>query len=140
MQDLALRLCWNSGSGQAVTTDAVSENVISYGDDAPMVALKVPVVKIVIPTAFTGMASGMIIEFRVDTAAGLASGSQVVIGRTGTLTTTDLAQYEMIQIALSPKQMAASYQYAGLYFDLVSEAATAGNIIAWIGEKGESEY
>ena len=143
MQDLALRLCWNSGSGQAVTTDAVSENVISYGAAAPMVFLKRPVVIIQVVTAFTGMASGMFIEGRADTAAALTTAPEI-LGHCGNaavpLTTTDLAANAKWQMALNPKQLAASYQYFGIYFNLVSEAATAGNIIAWIDEAGESEY
>ena len=138
IQDMQTRLCWNSGTGQAVTTDAVSENVIKFGAAAGMIGMKGEVVHVLVKTAFAGMASGMNIQLRADTAASLASGSQIILAERSSVAVGDLAAGDHYQIAIPPTQLPASFQYMGLYFDLISEAATAGNIIAWIGNLGET--
>jgi len=136
MMDYENTLCRASG-GQAVTTDAPCDNPITFGAAAPFIGMKRPVVKILVSEAFTGMASGLNIQLRVDTNVNLATAPKV-INELPAKKITELTLGDMHQMVIPPVQLEASYQHIGLYFDLVSEAASAGKIIAWVEDKGES--
>ena len=130
MRDAITTLC----TAQAVTTDAVSENVIKLTADEQQPGINRPVVKILVTTAFAGMASGINIQLVDDDNASLSSPR--VLSEVSGLVTTDLAAGKMIQIPIPPRKL---QQYIGLNFDLVSEAASAGAVDAWIDEAAESE-
>ena len=138
MQDYALRLCWNAGAGQAVTVDAISEHTIALAALGAQLGLQQAVVKVMVKTAFAGMASGMNIQLRADVDATLANAPIILIERRA-LKITELAKGVIIHLPIPTVKLPATYDSLGLYFDLVSEAASAGNFIAWIGEAGESQ-
>ena len=137
MQEYITRFCWNSGTGQAVTTDAVSENTIAYAAVGPVIGMNPqPIIKILVKTAFAGMASGMNIDVRLDTAANLTT-APIVLARLPAKKIAELAAGTLIQIPWPIINPPATYDSIGLYFDLVNEAATAGNFIAWLGQGPE---
>ena len=137
MQDYALRLCWNSGTGQAITTDAVSEHTIALGAAGAQLGLKNPVVKVLVKTAFATLTEGLNIQLRADTAANMTT-APIILAERPAMKITELAAGAMIQIPIPPVKLPAAYDSLCLYFDVVSTAASAGNVIAWIGEAGES--
>ena len=138
MQDYVTRLCWNSGTGQAITTDAVSENTIALGALGAQLGLQQAVVKIRVKTAFVGMDEGVNIQLRADTAANLTT-APIVLAERPAVKITELAAGAMIQIPIPAIKLPATYDSLGLYFDIVSTQASAGNVIAWIGEASESD-
>ena len=138
MQDYALRLCWNGGTGQAITGDAVSEHTIALAALGAQLGLQQAVVKILVKTAFAGLAEGVNIQLRADTAANLTT-APIILAERPAMKITELGAGVMIQIPIPTVKLPATYDSLGLYFDMVSEAASAGNFIAWIGEAGESQ-
>jgi hypothetical protein len=124
MRDAKLVLC----SAQEVTTDAVSENVINLGADDLQPGLTDLVVHIKVTTAFAGMDSGMNIQLRSAAAAALTSSPIILISRL--FTSSQLALGKHYQMPIPPEKLD---QYLGMYFDLVSEAASAGALDIWIG-------
>jgi hypothetical protein len=82
------------------------------------------------------MASGMNLDLRADTDATMETAPIVIARRF--LDAGTLAEGALIQIPIPPVHLPSTYDSMGLFFDLVSEAATSLAIIAWVGEAGES--
>lgn len=135
--DFITRLSWNSGTGQEITTDAVSENVIEFGSSPQQIGLKDMYVEFLVKTAFAGMASGLTIELRIDLAASLAD-TPIVIASRVALAITDLTAGDRVDIPIPPIVAPSTYVYFGAFYNLVSQAATGGAIIASIKQGGES--
>lgn len=117
-----------SRTPQVITTDAVSEHVNSMPSDlARQVFIHSDnMIRITVAVAAAGMASGMRVEFRVDTEAGLASGDQLVIGNSGILLPAQLTIRSVHEFRIKPMALPAGYDFQGLFYNLVSEAASGG--------------
>ena len=133
MRDALNRLSWNSGAGQAIATQAVSENTINLGAANKQLALsgRVLGVHFFVVSTFTGMASGLRLEIVDDDNAALSSARIMASSRI--LTTTDLVAGAYFFI---PVQAGKYQQYLGAQYSPESEAAS-GNIISWFGPEPE---
>lgn len=126
-------------NAQAVTTAAVSDVVNSFGSDAARnVFMRKPyLLKVLVTTTFATLTSGIRIEFRWDTAAGLASGSQIILADSGIILPANLSQYDLYQVRISPRRLPSGYDYCGVYYNVVSEAASAGAFTTWLSDGPE---
>jgi len=134
----------HDGSGglvQAITTDAISTNVIDLTMDSTKTTIQMgvgksaPVLKVQVTVAAGGMASGIIVTLESDSAAGL-SGTNKKHLTTSTLLAADLTAGSFIFNQRLPSD--TYYRYLGLRFNLVSEAATGLTVCGWLGEESDS--
>jgi len=117
-----------STSPQVITTEAVSEHVISFPSDAirSVFIRSDHMVRIIVAVVCAGLDSGMRVEFRFDTEAGLASGDQIIAGVSRILLPEVLTARSIHQFRVDPIALPEGYDYAGLFYVPVSEAGTTG--------------
>lgn len=117
-----------SRTPQVITTDAVSEHVNSHPNDAArrLFVRSDNIIRVEVAVAAAGMASGIRFEFRIDTAAGLASGNQLVLGDSGILLPAVLLANTVHEFRIKPIKVPAGYDVSGVFYNLVSEAASGG--------------
>ncbi len=119
--------------GQTFTTTEVSDNVNEHPTDAERDQFYAgdKVIRIWPTVAFTGMASGLTVEFRFDTAASLASGSQLIIAKSRILTVAELAIItNVFWMNIPADRIPSGYDFSGLFYVPETEAASAGAISA----------
>jgi hypothetical protein len=127
-------------TAQAFTTEEVSDNVILFGSDAErneFINTKDHIIRLQVTTVFAGMASGLRVQFRIDTAASLASGSQLIVAETQIIPVADLVANARFYLRVNPRRWPDGYDYAGLWYAPVSEAASGGNISAALVDGAE---
>ena len=115
-----------SSTPQVITTDAVSEVVNQFPSSPQQIGLKDMRYEFVVGVAAAGMASGINLQIRADTAAGLASGSQLILGERPAVLPADLTVGAKFEIVIPSQLLPANYVYIGAYYDLVNEAASGG--------------
>lgn len=127
-------------NAQAITVDVVSTVVNSFGSDAArnVFMLGNKLLKILVTTTFTDLTEGIRVEFRWDTAASLASGSQIVLADTPILLPANLTAGDLYQLAISPRRLPSGYDFCGVYYNVVSTAAAAGAFTTWLADGAES--
>ena len=134
MQDKLLELC----TAQAVTSTAISENVIT-GEAASNIACGMQLYAFIrCKTAFTG-SDHVTINVEMDSAAGL-NATPSVLGCSGSISESDMAIGKQFVIAISPGWQVATDVYIGLRFTVTSSALTTGTIDAWITPDLETAY
>lgn len=108
--------------------DVVSERVNSMpSDKARQVFIHSDnMVRIIVAVAPTGMATGLRVEFRVDTAAGLASGNELVIGDSGILLPAELTIRSVHEFRIKPMALPEGYDFQGLFYNFLNESAGGG--------------
>jgi len=125
---------------EACTTSAQLTNILDLiGAAAPTTirigeGKKAPYLKIKVTTAFAGAASGVEFKLFTHTAVDVSAGKE--IWATGTLAVAQLALGTVIQIALPPGKYS---RYLGIDYVAISEAATGGEIVAWLDENAEPD-
>ena len=141
---LDIRNCFtHDGSGglaQALTTDAISTNVLDLGSASKTtiqmgVGKKASILKILVTVVPGALDSGAVFTLETASNAALSAGV-IVLLTTTTLAVADLAAGVFIFNQAIP---AGIYnRYLGIRFNAVSEAATGMKIIAWLDEEAES--
>uniref|UniRef100_A0A6M3KSX1 Uncharacterized protein n=1 Tax=viral metagenome TaxID=1070528 RepID=A0A6M3KSX1_9ZZZZ len=126
-------------NAQDITVDVVSDIVLSFGSDA---ARNVffrgdRLLKIKVTTTFATLTEGIRVEFRFDTEAGLASGSEIVIADSGILLPANLTEKDLYQVMISPRSLPSGYDFCGVFYNVVSTAATAGAFTTWLADGPE---
>ena len=125
-----------NGTPQTLTGDAVSEDVNEFDHGPGMIGLKGMILECRVGTAFTGMASGAALELRVATAADLTTNAVIIAAITG-LTAALLSAGAVHVIGIPAYLRAVNVDFIGLYWNVVSESATAGTLFAGIKQGGE---
>lgn len=118
-------------TAQEFTTTEVGDNVNEHPNDAERNTFvhSEHLLKFQVVTAFTGMASGLRIEYRFDTDATLASGAQLVIASTAVIPVADMVAGARFYLRIPPTRVPSGYDFSGVFYVPVSEAASAGSII-----------
>ena len=129
-------------NGQVITTDVVSDLVNTFGSDAARnVFFNEPhLIKAMVTVIAAGGTQGLRIEYRVDTAAGLAT-APIVIGDSGILLP---AQLEVVgrlhQFRLRPIKLPAGYDFHGIYYNVVDTAFSGGFALrTWLADEGPED-
>ena len=124
---------------QGITTDVVSDFVNSFPtDEARNVFFGRPnLIKARVTEAFTDLDEGLRIEFRFDTQADLNSGNQIVIGDSGILLPAVLLLNKLIQFRLQARKLPAGYDFCGIYYNVVTTAATLGEFTTYLSDGPE---
>ncbi|MEE9365888.1 MAG: hypothetical protein V3W44_04290 [Dehalococcoidales bacterium] len=120
-------------NGQTFTTTEVSDNVNQHPTDAERDQFYAgdKLIKIWPTVAFTGIDSGLTVEFRFDTAASLASGSQLVIAKSRIFTQAELGIITNVWfLAIPANRLPSGYDWSGVFYVPENQAATAGAISA----------
>jgi hypothetical protein len=117
-----------SRTPQVITTDAVSEHVNEAPNDTArgIFIHSNNIIRVQVAVAAAGMASGIRFEYRFDTEAGLASGSQIVVADSGIILPAALTLGVVIEFRCRPMYIASGYDFQGGFYNLVSEAASGG--------------
>ena len=127
-------------NAQVITTDAVSSVVNSFGSDAKreIFVRKPHLIKVMVAVLAAGGAEGIRAEFRVDTEAGLASGSAIVIGDSGIILPAQLEVVGVLhQFRTRPIALVAGYDFWGLYYNVVTSAFSGGfALTSWLADEG----
>lgn len=123
-----------TSSGQALTTQLVSENDINLAAASKQIGLggRQLYVHILVTVAAGGMASGARFEM-VDDTVTIATGTCRVILATNLLAVGDLTAGAHIVFPIPPGVL---QQYFGWMFTPVSEAATGLTVVSWIDDVG----
>jgi len=129
IKDFITAFSGQDGTPQTITTDAVSEDIIQFASSPQQIGLKGMLVEFVVGTAWSGADSGCSFELRADTAASLASGSQVLCGTSGIVPVADLTAGARIEVHVRPRLLASTFVYFGAFYNLASEAASGGSTI-----------
>lgn len=113
---------------QVITTDAVSEFVNSWPNDAARNVFmhSEHLIRIQVAVAAAGMAEGITFEYRFDTQADLNSGSQIVCGSTGLVLPANLSVGDVYYIAIAPRKLPSGYDFSGVYYNLHTNPASGG--------------
>ena len=127
-------------NAQVITSDAVSDVVNSFGSDkARDVFMREPhLIKVLVAVVAAGGAEGIRVEFRFDTEAGLASGSQIVVGDSGNLLPAQLETVGVMhQFRLRPIKLAEGYDFCGIYYNVTTNVFTTGfALTTWLADEG----
>lgn len=117
-----------SHTPQVITTDAVSERVVQWPNDAArdVFVHSENTILIRVRVAAAGMASGIRFQYRFDTQADLASGSEIIVAETPIYLPAALTLNKTLELKLPHIKLASGYDFSGMYYDLVSEAASGG--------------
>jgi len=125
---------------QVVTVDAVSDIVNSFGSDAArnLFIGKPYLIKVLVAVIAAGGTEGIRVEFRIDTAAGLASGSQIVLGDSGIILPAQLETVGVLhQFRTRPIAVPSGYDFWGIYYNVVSTAFSGGfALTTWLADEG----
>lgn len=128
---------------QVITTDVVSTIVNSFGSDkARNVFMRKPyLVKVLVAVVAAGGDEGIRVTFRFDTAASLASGSEIVIGDSGILLPAQLETIGVThQFRTRPIKLAAGYDYCGIFYNVVTSAFSGGfALTTWLADEGPED-
>jgi len=127
-----------TGTVQTITTTVVSDFVVLFSSSPQQIGLKGMYYEVLAVTAATGMASGLTIQIRADTAASLASGSQMLLASVEAVTAAELAAGSVITIPLPSIVLPSTYLYMGLWYLPVSEAVGGLTVISSLKQGGES--
>ena len=111
-----------------VAGDVVSEHVNPLpSDKARQVFIHSDnMIRITVAVIPTGMATGLRVEFRVDTEAGLASGNELVLGDSGILLPGQLTLNSVHEFRIKPMALPEGYDFQGLFYNFLNEAAGGG--------------
>lgn len=125
-------------NAQAITVAVVSDVVNSFGSDAARNVFMRgdKVLKIKVTTTFATLTSGMRIDFRFSTAAALAT-APIVLSSTGIILPANLVEGDLYQLEISPRKLPSGYDFCGVYYTPVNEAATAGAVTTWLADGPE---
>ena len=125
---------------QVITTDVVSTIVNSFGSDkARDVFMREPhLIKVLVAVIAAGGTEGIRIEFRFDTAASLASGSEIVVGDSGILLPAQLETVGVMhQFRLRPIKLPEGYDFCGIYYNVVTNVFSGGfALTTWLADEG----
>jgi hypothetical protein len=126
-------------NAQLVTVAVVSDIVLSFGADGARNVFYGgdKLLKIKVTTTFATLTSGIRIEFRWDTAASLASGSQIVLAATPIILPAKLVEGDLYQLSISPRRLPSGYDFCGVFYVPVNEAATAGAFLTYLTDGPE---
>lgn len=117
-----------SDSPQIITTDAVSEHIISFPEDGirSVFIHSENMIRIIVAVAVGGLTQGMRVEFRFDMQADLASGDQIIAGVSRILLPEVLTIRSIHQFRVDPIALPEGYDFAGLFYDVVNTAGSGG--------------
>ncbi len=119
-------------TAQEFTTTEVGDNVNEWPSDAERNAFLAGDNTLVfrVGTTFGAMESGLRIQYRFDTQADLASGSQLVIASTEVIPVADMVAGARFYLKIPPRRLPSGYDFSGVFYVPVSQAANAGSVIA----------
>ncbi len=118
-----------SDSPQIVTTAAISEHVIEFATDEERSVFihSENMIRIIVAVVGSGLTQGMRVEFRFDMQANLASSDYIVAGNSRILLPEVMTTIgDMHQFRVDPIRLPAGYDFAGLYYGVVSTAGAGG--------------
>ena len=126
---------------QVITTDIVSDIVMTVGSDAKRNVFMTPpnIIKVLVAVVAAGMAEGIRVEFRAATNAGL-TGSALVLGDSGILLPAQLETVGVLhQFRLRPIELPSGYDFFGIFYNLVNNPASGGfALTTWLAEGAEN--
>jgi hypothetical protein len=98
-------------------------------------------IKSLVAVIAAGGTEGIRIEFRVDTAASLASGSEIVIGDSGIILPAQLETVGVLhQFRLRPIAVPSGYDFWGIFYNVVSTAFSGGfALTTWLADEGPED-
>lgn len=141
------RLAYNDGTGQAFTTQDVSEFFLKLGKGSKVAKKTIGMVgmlaKVWVKTDFTGLGSGVRLELVVDTVNSFDDDPKVV-GDSGVLSLADLNATKPHQIMINPTRLedyltlADNDLYFCFRFSPVGAQANAGNMIVQMDDSPET--
>lgn len=125
---------------QSFTTTVVSEFVNEWPNDAERNVFihSDHLLRFQVGTVFASMSSGLRIQYRFDTAASLASGSQLIIAETEIIPVADMVAGARFYLRIPPRRVPSGYDFSGVFYVPVSQAAAGtGTISAYLVDGAE---
>ena len=126
-------------NGQVITSDVVSDLVLTFGSDAKRnVFMNEPhLIKVLVAVVAAGGAEGITIEMRADTAAGLAT-APIVIGSSGLILPAQLEVVGKIhEFRIRPIALPVGYDFMGIYYNVHTNVFTTGfALTTWLADEG----
>ncbi len=118
-----------STSPQVIQGAAVSEHVIEFPSDLARSVFihSEHMVRVIVAVVCAGLTEGMRVEFRFDMQANLASSDYIVAGVSRILLPEVMtAVGDVHQFRVDPIALPAGYDFAGLYYAVVSSSGSGG--------------
>ncbi len=117
-------------TAQSFTTTEVGDNVNEWPSDAERNAFLAGDNTLIfrVGTVFSGLASGLRIEYRFDVDATLAN-TQLVIASTAIIPVADMVAGARFYLKIPPTRVPSGYDFSGVFYVPVTEAASGGTII-----------
>lgn len=115
-----------SSTPQVITTTTVSEVVNQFPSSPQQIGLKDMRYEFTVAVAGAGLGSGLTLQIRADTAASLASGSQIVMAERVAIAVGDLTVGAKFELVIPSIKLPATYVYLGAWYLPVSGAGSGG--------------